>query len=290
MPAQVRTLDPGLVPILKELRLPGILAGLLVGATAAAALLWRTRSRAWRGWTLVWARTLARMWTAVGPWRVAGTWAAAFLLGTALFLPGMALVQVPLLQAVSRWQAGLLPDADPLVLSILPVLLSGLVHEPVKLAGVVAALRLSSWLDACRTSLSPGRGPVLGTLVGAGYAAMQAAWLLSVAFSTISTHRQLGLLSLAVPVWERVTAAFYHAGSAAVLAWAWTRSPAAALTILGISVGLHALLSYTQVLVGAGTIGLWLPEVLATLLAFGLVGYSLAVVRPGFSPPAAGAS
>lgn len=311
MPSMAAT--PGMLEIVRQLRLPGVLAGLLVAGTAAVAVLWPYVVPELRKW---WTIVLKRLRTVRGVAALSGPPfalrrppfaprgpvfaglrglafatlagpAGAFLIGAGLFLPAMALGQLPLLLALSDWQARVLPDASPLVLTVLPALAAGLVQEPVKLAGVLAAGRWSLRVNgvAGRTGAA--------ALVGAGFAAMEAAWLLSVAFATVSLYRDLGMFSLAVPVLVRTAMSFYHTASSAVLGRAWLRSPAAAVLVLAILIGMHALLAYLRVLAGAGSLNPWASTLLGALVALGLVGYSLVIggpagVRPALSLPPAG--
>lgn len=305
---------PGILEIVRQVRLPGLLAGLMAAGAAALAVLWPlvipqllngrvprgTRRgtlpegpRAGRGAAALRERLCAGRAVAVlreglraVPWFAVAGSAGVFLLGVGLFLAAMTLGQLPLLQALSGWQARVLPEAHPLVLGILPALTAGLVQEPVKLAGVLAAVLAGTRAappPAQKVTSARGAG-VTGALVGAGFAAAETTWVLSVAFTTVSAYQEAGVFSLGVPVLVQMVMSFYHAGSSTALGRAWLRSPASAFRLVGILIGLHAFLAYLRVLAGTGSLGPWASSLLAVTVALGVVGYGLVTGVPRLRP------
>jgi len=164
------------------------------------------------------------------------------VLGAIAFLPSIAYIQVPLQVRVSYLMMATLSTANPLVLSVAPILLSGFVQESVKLA--TAGLS---------RALGPGAASRwrVGALTGLGYGGMEAWVVISSVVAAGATTVQ------AVPaLLERLAVVPFHAAlGAVVFAW-WDRGVGPGLAALFLGGLAHSGVNYSAVLFQAGIIGL----------------------------------
>lgn len=154
--------------------------------------------------------------------------ALAVILGAALFTPSIGAVQVPLQEALSAWLARHTTLADPFLLALPVVFLSGLIQEPVKLLALLPAA-----CRAPRSSYLP-----LGALAGGAYGGMEALLL----FAAVFPHPGLGALNLAAAIWERAFAILFHLALAAFVAHRFSRGWKQGLGALALAVLAHSLL------------------------------------------------
>lgn len=244
-------------------------------------------------------------------WRGARAWAVAFFLGAALYLPSLTLLQTPWQRAASHGMAAVLPTAPPLLLAIVPVLVSALVQEPAKLLCTVGAWRLAPLVRALPTDPT-----LLGILVGAGYGAMEVLVLLSAAFAAASTHPELGPATIAIPVAATTFTLVFQAAATGLVARVWARIPATgvwsravsgnqvppgervrallkaarrvevvgAMKALALVVGLHALLYYMSTVTAVGTLPVWTGEAMRATFSLSIFALLLRQATP--PPPA----
>lgn len=151
-------------------------------------------------------------------WKRPARW-FVFLSGAFIFVPSIALVQLPLQRALSLFLAAQLGIAtyerDIIYLSIPAVLISGIVQEAAKLIPIAIY-----WLIRKR-DLMPRFGLAIGALVGAGYGVFEAQWLLSEIFAAgfdFSWLSAFGLIALG-GFWERFFTVAFHTASGAVMGW-----------------------------------------------------------------------
>lgn len=182
-------------------------------------------------------------------WRRVRLW-LLFLIGAVLFVPAIALVQLPIQRALSQFIVALVGietyQEDILVLSVPAVLVSGLVQEAAKLLPVFVfwEMRKRAWL--------PKFGLSVGAIVGAGFGVFEAQWLLNSIFAagfTLGWVSTFGLEALG-GFWERFFSIAFHVGSGALLGWGVARRRAWLFFLL--TTILHVLLNYTVILFQTG--------------------------------------
>ncbi|RJQ08079.1 MAG: hypothetical protein C4551_05935 [Bacillota bacterium] len=207
--------------------------------------------------------------------------ALAALTGLAAFPLSIALVQVPLQAAVTRWAMLNLATTSPYVLYAPAVLVSGLVQEPAKL---VAAL------TGRRAAAARPDGPALlvfGAAAGAAFGGIEAAWILSEAIATAGSPGhvlQAGVASstlalIAPAAVERVFAVLFHISSAALAAYGWGLGPVKGLAALGAMALVHAAVNYGAVAAAAGDLGVIAVEAYVAGWALALAGAVVVLAR-----------
>lgn len=181
------------------------------------------------------------------------------LLGAAAFPPSIALVQVPLQAAASRWAMASLATADPLITQLPAILLSGGVQETIKAIVALAVLLL---VPAGVSATSRFGGLAAGYWTGLGYGTIEAWIILSAAVSAGYGWSDLagGSLErfLVIPIHAGLTALAIHVG--------WRRGfGSGILAVVGVAL-YHALLNYGVVWVSVGLISMELMMIWIFLL------------------------
>jgi len=218
-------------------------------------------------WGVILALAFGCFWLAmlapVG-WRRPILW-LIFLTGVVIFIPSIALVQLPLQRATSFFLVDLVGieayERDIILLSIPAVLLSGVVQEAAKLIPI-----LVYWLIRKR-GLLPRFSLSIGALAGAGYGVFEAYWLLSEVFAagfTLSWISTYGLVALS-GFWERFFTVAFHTASGAVMGWGVGRGKWWLFYLL--TVLWHFIINYTVVLFQTGILSNFQVEFLIALLA-----------------------
>jgi len=171
---------------------------------------------------------------------------ALLLAGAAAFAPSIASVQVPLQRMVSTWVVSNVASADPLLISIPAIFMSGLVQESTKLLIAVLAFRI---LLSKKRPVSEDTAVGIGVYVGAGYGGFEAWLVLSHVLGAIVAPAPY----IALSALERFIAVGFHVGAAGLVWYFWYRGGPITklLSWLGGSL-YHALLNYGIVLVQAG--------------------------------------
>ncbi len=170
----------------------------------------------------------------------------AFVLGAAVFAPSIALLQVPLQNAVSRWVMASLATAEQAVLLLPVVLPSGLVQEPAKLAAALVAVSAAVRLLGRAGRRSPGGdlGRILGVAAGAGFGWYEASHLLS---RTLEAAAGMGLGVMVLPTLERFSAVLIHMSLTGLVTGAWGARGRGAWPVLVAVALVHGLVNYTAV-------------------------------------------
>jgi hypothetical protein len=187
------------------------------------------------------------------------------VLGAVTFLPSIAYIQIPLQVRVSSLVMATLSTANPLILSIPPILLSGLIQESVKLgtAGLSRALgprTVSRWM--------------VGALTGLGYGGLEAWVVLSTVFAT-----GVPALQVLPALLERLAVVPFHAALGAIVyAW-WDRGMRPGLAGLFLGGLIHSMVNYSAVLFQAGTISLVTVYIYLFLTAGATTAYARYVGR-----------
>lgn len=142
-----------------------------------------------------------------------------FLSGALIFIPSIALVQLPLQRGLSRFLVAFVGiqayQRDILFLAIPAVMVSGIVQEAAKLIPIAVYWYIR------KHSLMPRFGLCIGALAGAGYGVFEAQWLLNDIFAAgfnLSWVYTFGLIALG-GFWERFFTVAFHTASGAVLGW-----------------------------------------------------------------------
>lgn len=129
----------------------------------------------------------------------------AAVLGTILFLPSIGWIQVPLQHAVSEWANASFATANVLILSLPVIMLSGLVQEPTKWLGALAAGRSS------RVTADRRRTATVFGVCGLAYGWIEA-WLILSFVHTLQAPMIPAVL-------ERLLAIGFHATITAIAGW-----------------------------------------------------------------------
>ncbi|MEW6082245.1 MAG: hypothetical protein AB1576_10825 [Bacillota bacterium] len=187
------------------------------------------------------------------------------VLGAVTFVPSIAYIQIPLQVQVSYLAMATLSTANPLILSIPPILLSGLIQESVKLgtAGLSRALgprAVSRWM--------------VGALTGLGYGGLEA-W---VVLSPVLASGIPGLQVLPALL-ERLAVMPLHAALGAIVYAFWDRGAGPGLAGLFLGGLIHSMVNYSAVLFQAGTISLATVYIYLFLTAGATTAYARYVGR-----------
>ncbi len=182
-------------------------------------------------------------------WRKISLW-LLFIGGAIVFIPAIALVQLPLQRSLSQFIVALVGaqtyQQDILVLAIPAVLVSGLVQEAAKLIPVYV------YWEMRKRQILPKFGLSLGALAGAGFGVFEAQWLLNGIFAQGFNLGWVSTFGLAVLAgfWERFFTVAFHTASGALLGWGTAGRKARLFFLL--TTFWHFVLNYTVVLYQTG--------------------------------------
>lgn len=192
------------------------------------------------------------------PWLV-------LLAGAILFAPAIAWVQAPL----QTWVGGrLIAWLGPVTVqnqiwftAIPLVLLSGLVQEAAKLVPVTVF-----WWVRGR-NIDPKLGLTIGAMAGAGFAVVEAQWVLNTIFASgwnWDLAPSYGFMGFA-GFWERFFTVAFHIASAGLAGWGLSKGFGWQFYLL-VS-GLHFMLNYTVIFLQMGVISTIQIEIVIAVLS-----------------------
>jgi len=147
------------------------------------------------------------------------------------------------------------------VVSILPILYSGLVQEGAKLVPIV----IYWWRKG--KSIDPRLGLAIGAIAGAGFGTFEALWAHNSIFAAGWSWQMVqteGIVALA-PFWERFFAVAFHTAASALAGWGLAKGWGWQFYLL--SSFLHAFLNYSVVFLQAGAITIVQMEIFAAVWA-----------------------
>jgi RsiW-degrading membrane proteinase PrsW (M82 family) len=244
----------------------------------------------WRSAILAIVITLPWLWLmARGYLRRPAVWLTVAV-AALLFAPSIALVQVPVQQALSAfWVAAIGVPAiqSNLVLVGLPsVFVAGAVQETVKLLIAMLGLRV---LGEVRGRLN---GLALGAASGAGYGGFEAFWVFNTVFATGFSWATVQLAGPAALLgfYERLVSVPFHVGAASISTYGYATGRTWRFLLAAIL--LHTLTDWLVVLYQAKAVGVFELEALITIASAAAIGPALWLrYRRSSSPnPAAGSA
>ncbi len=212
-------------------------------------------------------------------------WIWAIMIGSAfLSLIAVAFVQIPLQIWTGEgfnyyWSRETLMGWIFLV-SILPILYSGLVQEGAKLVPII----IYWWRKG--KNIDPRLGLAIGAVAGAGFGTFEAVWAHNSIFAAGWSWEMVqtgGILALA-GFWERFFAVAFHTAASALAGWGLARGWGWQFYLL--AAFLHASLNYSVVLLQSGVITMVQLEIFAAVWAVLVTGGAL-WLRWRKEPPAA---
>jgi len=193
-------------------------------------------------------------------------WLWAVLVGSAvLTLLAVTFIQMPLQTYTGEWFVDLFGvqgfQNHLLLMSILPVLISGLVQEGAKLVPVVVY-----WCRSAR-NIDPKVGLAIGAIAGAGFGIFEAQWAHNMIFNSgweWASVQTGGFLALA-GFWERFFTVAFHIAASALAGyglakgWGWQFYLLASV--------LHAIVNFGIVLLQAGAVTIIQVEIYFAVVA-----------------------
>ena len=205
-------------------------------------------------------------------WRTRWLW-LLLVGGALLFAPVMAWIQVPLQEWAQEGLIGLLGAYTfqvQILLVVIPLyLISGLVQEGAKLVPTVIYWGVKG------RNIDPKLGLCAGAIVGAGFAIIEAQWVLNAILVSGWVWEWVGMFGVIAlsGFWERFFTVAFHIASGALAGWGLARGWGWQFYLL-VS-GVHFLINYTVILVTEELLTLMQVEIILAVGAVVLYGVVL---------------
>ena len=211
--------------------------------------------------------------TIMGVWRARNRWFWLAIAGAILFVPVVVYIQTPWRNVVNQ---GLLDALGKdtfmdwyLVVGIPFILIGAVVQEGAK------TLPLAFYWLAKRKNITPEQGLLVGAITGAGFALIEAQYLLNSLFASGWTFAEVGNsgLSSLGGLWTRFFVVGFHIGIGAFIGYGMAKGRGWQYYL--IAVAAHFVLNYPVLLYDKNLLGIGWVEIIIAVISAGVFFYAL---------------